>query len=107
VSASARELLGAELDRWVAKAEAKAAPVGSSPSTDWAAGGPIIEREGIHVAPMPAKGSTWCAIAVGRLPVRASGGTGGGWVEGPTPLAAAMRAYVVARFGYDLGQERS
>lgn len=104
MSASARELLGAELDRWVAKADGKAASSGFSPSTDWAAGGPIIEREGIHVAPMPAKGSTWCAIAVGRLPVRAGGGTGGGWVEGPTPLAAAMRAYVVARFGYDLSQ---
>jgi hypothetical protein len=98
----ARDLLGVELNRWVAKAEGKGTPADFSASTDWAQGGPIIEREGIHIAPMPAKGSTWCAIAVGRLPVRASGGTGGGWIEGPTPLAAAMRAYVVSRFGYDL-----
>jgi hypothetical protein len=98
----ASDLLALDLDRWVARAEGKAADGAFRPSTDWATGGPIIEREGIQVAPMPAKGSTWCAVAVGRLPVRASGGTGGGWIEGPTPLAAAMRAYVLARFGHDL-----
>lgn len=42
-----------------------------------------------------------CAIAVERLPVRANGRTGG-WIEGPTPLAAAMRAYIAPRFGYDV-----
>ncbi|WP_093135670.1 phage protein NinX family protein [Variovorax sp. OK605] len=98
----ASDLLGLALDRWVARADGKAADDDFRPSTDWAIGGPIIERDGIQVAPMPAKGSTWCAVAVGRLPVRASGGTGGGWIEGPTPLAAAMRAYVVARFRHDL-----
>lgn len=95
-------LLGTELDSWVAKAEGRRSDEGFRPSTDWAQGGPIIDREGIQIAPMPAKGSTWCAIAVGRLPVRASGGTGGGWIEGPTPLSAAMRAHVVSKFGYDV-----
>lgn len=96
------ELLGPELDRWAAKADGKKFDEEFRPSTDWAQGGPIIEREGVHIAPMPAKGSTWCAIAVGRLTVRASGGAGGGWIEGPTPLAAAMRAYVVSKFGYEV-----
>jgi hypothetical protein len=99
------DLLGPELDRWVAKAERVDVSVDTQlkfmPSTDWAQGGPIIEREGIQIAPMPAKGSTWCAISLGRIKDRASAGNGT-WVEGPTPLAAAMRAYVAAKFGTEI-----
>ena len=60
------------------------------PSTDWAHGGPIIEREGIQLR---------CGL--------------GGWValpydsafseeayqEGDTPLVAAMRCYVASKLG--------
>ena len=56
-------------------------------STDWALGGPIIEREGIELlceslgfrwVAMPQKGPEW---------------------RGPTPLVAAMRCYVAACLG--------
>jgi len=92
------DLLGAELDRHVAKAQGKLEAPDFSPSSDWAQGGPIIDREGIQVAPMPAKGGAWCAVSIGRLPNRV-GSANGAWMEGPTPLIAAMRAYVRARFG--------
>lgn len=51
-------------------------------STDWAQGGPIIEREGINLeyAVDPEK---WCACIMADQEV-----------YGPTPLIAAMRAYV-------------
>ena len=92
------DLLGAELDRCVAKAQGKPQAQDFSPSSDWAQAGPIIDREGIHMAPMPAKGSTWCAIAIGRPQDRHNFGRGV-WMEGPSPLVAAMRAYVVAKLG--------
>ncbi len=56
-------------------------------STDWADGGPIIEREGIELlceslgfrwVAMPQKGPEW---------------------RGPTPLIAAMRCYVASKLG--------
>src|SRR5574340_1171468 len=65
-----------------------------SPSTDWAQGGPIIERERLHLCPVidvDDKGYKW-----------------GAWVDvppfrdkwfGPTPLVAAMRCYVASKFG--------
>jgi len=58
-----------------------------APSTDWAQGGPIIEREGIELlceslgfrwVAMPQKGPEW---------------------RGPTPLIAAMRCYVASKLG--------
>ena len=58
-----------------------------APSTDWAQGGPIIEREGIELlceslgfrwVAMPQKGPEW---------------------RGSTPLIAAMRCYVASKLG--------
>lgn len=92
------ELTGDQLDHWVAKAVGREAEPNYSPSSDWAQGGPILEREGIHVAPMPAKGGAWCATSIGQLQDRATGGRGT-WVEGPSLLVAGMRALVVAKFG--------
>jgi hypothetical protein len=61
---------------------------GYCPSTDWRDGGPIIQRE------LTALGTTedhqWAAWA----PPPGSLG-----VCGPTPLIAAMRAYVASKFG--------
>lgn len=60
------------------------------PSTAWEHGGPIIEREYIALELLDGE---WCAWAPG--PQRADGGDG----RGPTPLIAAMRAYVAGKFG--------
>jgi len=117
------ELEGAELDAWVAKAEGIAGlvehkgrmcwekewdPEGRrwdddmmawklwedyAPSHDWSDGGPIIEREHIEIGSMGAHG--WQA-AINPL---AQDGWALKWLDGPTPLIAAMRAYVSGKFG--------
>jgi len=62
-----------------------------NPSTDWAQGGPIIEREKIRVTPFP--------------PSREHEGWNAGIYDkqdsicGPTPLIAAMRCYVASKLG--------
>lgn len=126
------ELTGPLLDYWVARAEGFECGVGPasnapgkvcgvklstgwffpwSPSTDWAIGGPIIERERI-------------AIVFAR--VRYDTDAGGEWdayvgadysgpdgqvmskhdtVHGPTMLITAMRAYVASKFGEVLPDE--
>lgn len=53
-----------------------------APSTSWTDGGPIIDRERIKLEPWEYD-SEWQADGI--------------W--GPTPLIAAMRAYVASRFG--------
>ena len=64
-------------------------PETDKPSTDWAQGGPIIERE--------------------RIELRGDGD--GGWIAydnlnpeqyGPTPLIAAMRCYVASKLGEEI-----
>ena len=57
-----------------------------TPSTNWAQGGPIIEREGIATLPCP---RGWAARV----------GFGGEYIEGPTPLIAAMRCFVASKLG--------
>ena len=62
-----------------------------SPSTNWAQGGPIIERECIEVSCIHTTGwtpNTWNA----RHPLRQR-------ANGPTPLIAAMRCYVASKLG--------
>lgn len=65
-------------------------------STDWAQGGPIIEREGINTNKYVADplysepywiGTTWEKAKVDR------------WMRGPTPLIAAMRCFVASKLG--------
>jgi hypothetical protein len=56
-----------------------------SPSTDWAQGGPIIEREVIDLTNICP--GTWRATSVEH------------WFNGPTPLIAAMRCYVASKLG--------
>ena len=109
------ELEGAALDYWVAKTEGrclheqtrtKCGNWGTDficiacgkdayneittrdwkPSTDWAQGGPIIERERIELEPTV---FDWSA--------RVDGITG--WWFAKTPLIAAMRAFVASKFG--------
>lgn len=70
-----------------------------SPSTDWAVGGQIIDRERINLQPvysMDGRFLYWTAKSRE-------------WVldmDGPTPLIAAMRAYVASKFGEEV-PERS
>ena len=59
-----------------------------SPSTDWAQGGPIIEREGIRLH-RSSTGDWWAGPE--SDPHRP--------VSGPTPLIAAMRCYVASKMG--------
>ena len=58
-----------------------------NPSTDWAQGGPIIERWEIELVP---NGMCWDAYADEDFHVP---------VSGPTPLIAAMRCYVTSKLG--------
>jgi hypothetical protein len=65
-------------------------------STNWASGGPIIEREQIDVWRME---DGWYA---GRDLACATGGedawlTAQNWTNGPTPLIAAMRCFVASK----------
>jgi hypothetical protein len=65
-------------------------------STNWAQGGPIIEREEIGLrrnAPCSA-GREWEAS-----PSITAKGAGGRYGYGPTPLIAAMRCYVASKLG--------
>lgn len=62
-----------------------------TPSTNWAQGGPIIEREGIAVSP-----ETECICWYGASVKY------GVFTEGPTPLIAAMRCYVASKLGADV-----
>ena len=55
-------------------------------STDWAEGGPIIEREKIAT---DFDGAAWCA-SDNAAPLA---------YYGPTPLVAAMRCYVASKLG--------
>jgi len=56
-------------------------------STDWAIGGPIIEREKITIE-YEGDPDPWCACIMADQEV-----------YGPTPLIAAMRCYVASKLG--------
>ena len=95
------ELTGAALDWAVAKCEGyrlDLVPEGSyTPSTDWAQGGPIIEREKIDINATLNQNSDfdeWRAVkGIGRKTKSR---------YGPTPLIAAMRCYVSSKLGDDV-----
>ena len=99
------ELTGAALDWAVAKANQAAGLFKSDPmldcmryftsSTNWAQGGPIIERENIGVTPMTVtvgddRGKRhWFANHEDRADFQ----------DGDTALVAAMRCYVASKLG--------
>ncbi len=93
------ELQGAALDWAVAKCEGHDMEFfqvvdAFMPSTDWAQGGPIIERHWIELVPWPNESDEndrWQAIQ-NDLPIRV-------YYQGPTPLVAAMRCYVASELG--------
>lgn len=88
------ELAGVALDWAVNKAEGRSRLLGCySPSTDWATGGPIIERERInlmHAQP----GSINTSMGIGCTAT-----VNDAYFDGPTPLIAAMRCYVTSKLG--------
>lgn len=68
-----------------------------SPSTNWAQGGPIIEREGIYInclrQPDYYRSAVWEAWPYASTKFIQ---------QGPTPLVAAMRCYVASKLGEEL-----
>jgi hypothetical protein len=68
-----------------------------SPSTDWAQGGPIIERELIRTIPWMEGTNVDSAKCWWAGKYIASGDSFG--FTGPTPLIAAMRCYVISKLG--------
>lgn len=98
------ELEGALLDAAVAKAHGQPDSVVAevrkfagafdsfAPSTRWDHGGPIIERERINVVSV--RPGDWAASPKDQ--------TYTGRQEGPTPLIAAMRAYVASKLGEEV-----
>ena len=98
------ELIEAALDWAVAKCEGYDHEVTSSEwgmwgwATDWAQGGPIIEREKIDLFTEKGTPESWVA-SVARYQ---NGERLKGWrlhQYGPTPLIAAMRCYVTSKLG--------
>lgn len=97
------ELTGALLDYWVARAEGyewadDVAPIRAVGvpmySASWSDGGPLIERERISVEFLNLRDEAfWQASMLTPQGVAESG---------PTPLIAAMRAYVASKFGHDV-----
>jgi len=91
------KLQGAALDWAVAKCEDKQGKgldwVPPDYSSDWAQGGPIIEREKLVIAPSNHWGSprAWYANTTGRNKFHV--------LYGLTPLIAAMRCYVTSKLG--------
>ena len=97
------ELTGAALDWAVAKCEGAIngddldigfiLEGGYSPSTEWAQGGPIIEREWLDITPWPNESDEelqWQCKQHDSIDCVAFG---------PTPLIAAMRCYVASKLG--------
>jgi hypothetical protein len=59
-------------------------------STDWAQGGPIIEREAIQITPDEYTGKRSAYMTNEGEPYKGTG---------PTPLIAAMRCYAASKLG--------
>ena len=64
------------------------------PSTDWAQGGPIIEREKIALRPHDHELQHWSA----EQPLNGLSS----FSTGPAPLIAAMRCYVASKLGNEV-----
>mgnify|MGYP000865133946 CR=1 FL=1 len=68
-----------------------------SPSTIWAQGGPIIERECISVVPL--HGAMWGATTFPIHQIFKDDSEAYYQGVGPTPLIAAMRCFCVSKLG--------
>lgn len=91
-------LIGDALNWAVAKCEGAAyyGPAWTKYSTDWAQGGPIIEREKIGVVCIPNGALAWAAsVDKPDCLIRFN-------KTGATPLIAAMRCYVASKLGDEI-----
>lgn len=95
------ELTGAALDWAVAEANGVHSDIGVNGkpweppySTDWAFGGPIIEREGISIYPDSSNDLPEIKWSADSFDVFRWGG--------PTPLVAAMRCHVASKLGNEV-----
>ena len=90
-----------QLDWLVARIEGDELPKdggkGLDYSSDWAVGGPIIEREA-HNLFKHNGGTEWCCACN----VPRDGYTAIVTADGPTPLIAAMRCFVTSRLGEEV-----
>ena len=103
------ELIGPALDWAVAKCEGIKNKFlqdldlwGDNPytySTDWAQGGPIIEREGIDIIHANDSEWVWRATLFLQVPCAYNTPQEVLRIGGNTPLIAAMRCYVASRLG--------
>jgi hypothetical protein len=101
------ELTGAALDWAVTKLEAERKRFVIYPqiigqySTNWAQGGPIIERENITIAYGEEEADWFACVGDSR---RFDDDTPDGLAKlvGHTPLIAAMRCYVASKLGDDI-----
>jgi hypothetical protein len=94
------ELTGVALDWAVAKADGHdmdhfQVVDAYQPSTDWAQGGPIIEREVISVVEHQGKDYVWFAWEKYAKNRNCT-------ANGPTILITAMRCYVASKLGYEI-----
>lgn len=95
------ELTGAALD-WAVCVVFNPGPEwgGWKPSTDWAQGGPIIERERISVRYSGGQWiAEWWADNSGMTKNPGQRFTHNRYMSGPTPLIAAMRCFVASKCG--------
>jgi hypothetical protein len=74
---------------WLAKHGKYQDPKHYRPSTNWMQGGPIIERERLSLLLIDKTGG-WAARTEAYPPA---------YIQGPTPLIAAMRCYVASKLG--------
>ena len=72
------------------------------PSTNWAHGGPIIEREGLCVGRKHQCDTAYCPINDPTVDCWARTPNGGHLSYGPTPLIAAMRCFVASRLSEEV-----
>jgi hypothetical protein len=100
-----KALDGPKLDYWVARAAGHVKTESEwrsnwasfwTPSTEWGTGGPIIEQEHIAITRVPAlkawHASIWRKGSYERIAT----------LEGDTALQAAMRVFVVSKFGEEV-----
>lgn len=120
-----RDLIGAQLDWAVAKCEGYECEFGDEvsgpwlvpqegylhdekplasfrPSTDWAQGGPLSERESLCVGRKQQCDTAYCPINDPTVDCWARTSNGGHLSYGPTPLIAAMRCFCASRLGDEI-----
>ena len=75
---------------------------GFRPDRDWETGGPIIERERITIVASEYGGQMEWSATVGPFTHYIDESLPLGEATGPTPLVAAMRAYVASKLGQEV-----